>query len=87
MPHGCAVGETEMSCSPSSSSRTTSFRRIAGSTRNSPAPDPLQHGVAVPAQPEEVVALPGRDQLEGGVLDAVAVHDLTGCLNSSHPVQ
>ena len=36
MPHDCRFRLTEMSCSPSSSRRTISFRRMAGSTRNSP---------------------------------------------------
>src|SRR4029077_6379018 len=39
-------------------------------------PDALEHRVAVRAQPEEVIALLGRDQREGGGLDAVAVDDL-----------
>src|SRR3989442_13880493 len=41
-----------------------------------PRADQLEHRGAVRAQPEEVVALPRADQLEGGVLDAVPVDDL-----------
>ena len=38
--------------------------------------DALEHGVAVRAQPKEVIALFGGDQVQGGVLEAVAVDDL-----------
>src|SRR3989449_2748167 len=39
-------------------------------------PDALKHRVTVGAQPEEMVPLLGRHEVEGGVLDAVAVPDL-----------
>src|SRR5207302_7256819 len=39
-------------------------------------PDTLEQRVAVGAQPEEVIALPRRDQLERGVLHAVPINDL-----------
>src|ERR1051325_10388163 len=84
MPQGWRCREIEMSCSPASSSRTTSLRRIWGSTESAPermgpshpGPDALEHRVAVGAQPKEVIALTRRDQLERGVLHAVPVHDL-----------
>src|SRR5207245_10243596 len=47
--------------------------------------DAVQHDVAVRAQPEEVVALLGRDELEGGMLDAVPVDDLRAGLELLAP--
>src|SRR2546421_32045 len=47
--------------------------------------DAIEHGVAVRAQPEEVVPLLGRDQLEGGMLDAVPVDDLRAGLELLAP--
>src|SRR5207249_10636679 len=38
--------------------------------------DAVEHGVAVPAEAEEVIPLLRGDQVERGVLDAVAVDDL-----------
>jgi hypothetical protein len=47
-----------------------------GSDDQRPRADPVEDRVAVCAQPEEVVALFGRDQLEGRMLHAVPVDDL-----------
>ena len=47
-----------------------------GLDREAARPDALEHRIAVGAQPKEVVALLRRNQLERGVLDAVAVDDL-----------
>src|SRR5206468_1966575 len=45
IPHGSRCREMDTSWSPASISRTTSLRRIAGSTRN--APDPRHHSADV----------------------------------------
>ena len=47
--------------------------------------DQREHAVAVRAQPKEVVPLFGRDQRQGRVLDAVAVHDLRALLELLAP--
>src|SRR5438128_5980855 len=50
-----------------------------------PRADAVQHDIAVRAQPEEVVALLGRDQRERGMLDAVSVDDLRAGLELLAP--
>ena len=57
-------------------------RRIDGELA---AGDERQHAVAVGAEPEEMVALLGRHQLERRMLDAMAVHDLRAGLELLAP--
>src|SRR6266576_6661012 len=47
-----------------------------GLHREGAGADALEHGVAIPAQPEEVIPLFGPNQLERRMLDAVAILDL-----------
>src|SRR6185503_2189004 len=41
-----------------------------------PGPDALEHVVPVRAQPEKMISLPGANQLQGGMLDAMPIDDL-----------
>ena len=76
MPQAKRTREIEMSSSPSSSTRITSFRRMAGADLERAGADQLQHPRAPPAQPEEVVPLAPPLEVAARMLDAAPVHDL-----------